>query len=162
MKILFRSLLLLAPIVFSCKPRVQSYNKASSEQGAASNSTTEIQKIMNIDGVWSLGGFGDSKIILKDLYPSKLPSLKINQSAKQISGNTGCNSFSGKIVIEGDIINLEEPMAMTQRFCAGEGESTFLGHLQRVKNFRLIDDSSLQLLSGDTLLMKFTKSTGVN
>lgn len=158
MKIPVKSLVLLATIVFSCNPRVQSNKKQTPDPGTDSKSTAEIQKIMEIDGVWSLGEFGNNKILLKDLYPSRIPFIKINKAAKQISGNTSCNSFSGKLMIDGDKFTLGEPMAMTQRFCTGEGESTFLGYLQRVKNFKLKNDSSLHLYSGDTLLMKFTKS----
>lgn len=162
MKTVILSIALITTIVVSCHQRVQTNKKVMPDSGASSNSNIEIQKIMDIDGVWNLQAFSDSKIVLKELYPSRIPFLNINQAAKQISGNTSCNSFSGKIIIDGDKIKLEEPMAMTQKFCAGDGEATFLRYLERVKNCRLTDDSSLHLLSGDTLLMKFSISAVSN
>ena len=53
----------------------------------------------------------------------------------QVSGTTDCNSFHGKVIIEGHNIQFGENMAMTRMFCADSQESEFIGMLQNVNSF---------------------------
>lgn len=53
----------------------------------------------------------------------------------EVSGTTDCNSFQGKVIIEGKNIQFGENMAMTRKFCPDSQELEFIGMLQNVNSF---------------------------
>lgn len=155
MKIKSMILLSIIGTAIACNHRAQT-NKNTVDTTIFS--PMNIQSDQHLDGVWMLQELSENKTPFKILFPSKTPFLKLDLATKVVSGNTSCNSFSGKTNVKEDKISFEQPMAMTQRFCPGDGEPAFLQDLQRVRNFKLIADTSLHLYSGDTLLMKFYKT----
>lgn len=70
-----------------------------------------------------------------------------------LSGNTSCNSFSGKYSIEGNKIYLN-PGAMTRMMCPGAGEQDFLTAIKQVTNFK-ITAGKLSLQNGTSEIMSF-------
>jgi heat shock protein HslJ len=53
----------------------------------------------------------------------------------QVMGNTDCNSFHGRVRIEGHKMQFDKNMAMTRKFCADSQEMAFIGMLQSVNSF---------------------------
>jgi heat shock protein HslJ len=70
-----------------------------------------------------------------------------------LSGNTRCNSFSGKYSIEGNKIILN-PGAMTRMMCPGSAEQDFLIAIKQVTNFK-ITAGKLILQDGNWEIMGF-------
>jgi heat shock protein HslJ len=110
-----------------------------------------------LDGAWQLESISSLKISFEGLYPDKKPSLVFHVISSRISGNTGCNNLSGTVNIEGSKINFNENFVMTKMFCPGEGEQVFLAALKKINLWAVTDTSTLNLIAGDTALMKFTK-----
>ena len=76
---------------------------------------------------------------------------------KRVTGNSSCNSFSGKLVADDSSINFNEPMIMTKMACPGEGESIFLETLKKVNKYNVSGDTVLNFMMGDIAIMRFHK-----
>ena len=76
-----------------------------------------------------------------------------------LSGNAGCNSYSGTPEFDGDVIAVG-PMAMTRMACSpavNEQERRFLDALGETKSYR-IEDERLYFLDGQgETLIRFSK-----
>jgi heat shock protein HslJ len=71
----------------------------------------------------------------------------------RVSGNTGCNSFTGTATIEGSNVTFS-PLATTRRACDAaltDQERGILGAMESVKSFSLAEDGTLALLGSDGL-----------
>jgi heat shock protein HslJ len=88
-----------------------------------------------------LGAFGD-----------KLPFLNFAQDGG-LTGNTGCNNFTGNFKLDGTSLNLD-PGAMTRMACPGTGEQSFLDGLGQVTGMNM-DGNTLNLLGQAGQLMSF-------
>lgn len=109
------------------------------------------------DGNWELKTITQSPNLLDSLYPGRRPTLRFEPADNKVNGNTGCNSFSGKLTINGNAINIAEPLAMTRMACPGAGENNFLQLLKKVDSFSLGESKQLLLMSGSNILMEFSK-----
>jgi heat shock protein HslJ len=110
-----------------------------------------------LDGVWELNYISDPRIAFEGLYPGKKPFIRFDVANKQVNGNTDCNSFNGKLDMNGNKINFNSPMAMTQVAGPGEGESVFLGNLKKVNSWSVTHDTTLNFLMGDIAIMRFSR-----
>ena len=76
-----------------------------------------------------------------------------------VSGSTGCNKFTGSVVIEADQLTFA-PLVPTGLACAPElmaQEQSFLSAIQGVRRFAVDPDGRLQLLGiGGGALMRLT------
>jgi heat shock protein HslJ len=91
------------------------------------------------------------------LYPNKKPAITINVATNTVSGNTGCNSFNGPLKVDGKKIDFNTPMAMTKMMCQGDGETVFIQTLQKINTWSVSDGNTLNLITGDIAMMRFTK-----
>ena len=110
-----------------------------------------------LDGVWILEYISGPRIAFEGLYPNKKPQLVITAEDKRISGNTGCNAFSGPLVTEGGKISFDQPMALTKMACPGEGEMVFLETLKKVNAYSISHGNTLNLNMDEIPLMRFVK-----
>jgi heat shock protein HslJ len=85
-------------------------------------------------------------------FTGGVPTVDFFEKDK-LSGSTGCNSFSGKYLLEGKSMKYT-PGAMTRKMCPGTGEQDFLSALRRVGKLKISMDK-LTLLDGSTELMSF-------
>ncbi len=108
-----------------------------------------------LQGNWELNYISGAKIAFDGLYPAKKPMIRFDADNK-ISGNTGCNQFSGTATVNGNSINFPESMAMTKMFCPGEGEQVFLQMLKKVNRYSL-SGNTLTFLMDDIAIMRFLK-----
>ena len=113
---------------------------------------------ISIIGRWELKDMPVSLLTPGKLYPARKPYLSFDTSKTRFSGNTGCNSLSGPMDINGKSIKFKEPIMMTKMACLDgmEGENLFLQTLKETNSYR-IKDSILNFFKGDRLLMQFVK-----
>src|SRR5690606_25014597 len=106
---------------------------------------------------WVLNYISGPRIAFEGLYPDKKPQLVFTVADKRVSGNTGCNSFSGPLVVDGNKIDFNQPMALTKMACRGEGETVFLETLKKVNTYSVSDGNTLTFIMGDIAMMRFSK-----
>ena len=96
----------------------------------------------------------DGEAVLQENTESLLPELDFGEQM-HVSGNTGCNQYSGKAVLR-DGFFLIESMLATQRSCSARQNAlelklqTLLGHESAIS---LAPDGSLTLRSASTVLV---------
>jgi heat shock protein HslJ len=84
-------------------------------------------------------------------------SIKFNTAEKKVSGNTGCNNFSGTYETNADRISFDK-VASTRMACIGEGNKTEQKMLSYLNNKDLRFDVAEQTLNfylNDKLVMIF-------
>ncbi|WP_433832494.1 META domain-containing protein [Flavobacterium anhuiense] len=116
--------------------------------------------VSKLDGNWELNYISGPQIAFEGLYPNKKPNIKFNTKENQVSGNASCNSYTGKLVVEGNKIDFTQPMAVTKMMCLDglQGEQTYLNTLQKITSYDITDDGkTLNFISGDIAMMRFTK-----
>jgi heat shock protein HslJ len=128
---------------------------ATAPPAAALPATIEMTPAIN--GSWELTYISGTKIAFEGLYPNKKPAINFDVANTRVSGNTGCNNFSGKLNIDGNKINLNEAMALTKMMCPGQGETIFLETLKKINTYSVSDDSTLNFIMGDIALMRFKR-----
>lgn len=100
------------------------------------------------------------RIAFDGLYPNKKPTIQFDTKANQVSGNASCNSYTGKLVVDGNKIDFTQPMAVTKMMCLDglQGEQTYLSTLQKITSYDVTNDGkTLNFISGDIAMMRFTK-----
>ncbi len=109
-------------------------------------------------GTWELNEIDLPGIILEELYKANRPYITFDIESNMVAGNTGCNSFTGKLNVNGEKINFSSPMALTKMMCANEkGETVFLGTLKKINAWAVNDGSTLHFTTGDKIVMQFIK-----
>jgi heat shock protein HslJ len=135
----FFSALLLSLLIIACK------------------STKPVSSVSYpLAGSWKLI-YISGPTIANERYSNQKPTLTFSSEMKdQVSGNTGCNNFSGKIETEGDSISFAKPMAMTKMFCEGGGETIFLEILKNVNRYA-VTNNTLSLMVDEIEVMRFAR-----
>lgn len=124
-----------------------------------SNGGNEVKYDINkLEGTWKLEYILSPKNSFEELYPASKPFIKFEVAGKKMSGTTSCNSFSGSLVTKDSTIDFSGPIAMTEMYCpdSPNGETVFTETLTLVTSYK-IEDSTLFLMSGDTMTMRFVK-----
>lgn len=108
------------------------------------------------EGIWQLS-YLYTATTLEELYSGRKPV--INFRGDQVSGNNGCNSFSGKLAMSGNKINFKDAkIATTMMACAGSGEQTFMETLNKVDRYSISNaGKTLTFLHGNSEIMRFEK-----
>ncbi|NCD70217.1 META domain-containing protein [Mucilaginibacter agri] len=140
----------IACVMFACS----SAKKANPT--AAVSDTTKVTDTTQLAGSWELNYVAGSTAV-DSLYPTKKPVINFDMAAKRVSGNTGCNSFNGPLMVTGHKIDFTGPMALTKMFCTGQGETVFLDNLKKVNTWSVSDGNTLNFIMGDIAIMRFTK-----
>lgn len=119
----------------------------------------KTDSVSKLEGNWELNYITGPRIAFDGLYPNKKPTINFDLKENHISGNSSCNSFNGKLVLDGNKIDFTQPMAMTKMMCQdGQGEQVFMSTLQKITTYEVTDDrKTLNLISGDIAMMRFTK-----
>lgn len=139
------ALLLLVIFVLSCNtPSSTSGEKLSKSLTALSQSN------------WRLFSLNGQKVNVTD--GTSIPTLAFDPQNMQVSGNSGCNSFTGGFTTDKETITLSN-LASTRMMCPDmKMETAFLSTIANVNNYsiyegRLVlnDASGKQLMSFDPL-----------
>jgi len=135
-----------------------SCNSTKSSTTDENTTATKENNLSGLDGIWELNYISGTKIAFEGLYPDKKPFLSFNTKDGRVSGNSGCNSFTGSMSVSNSYLHLDDSMAMTKMFCPGNGESNFLDGLKKINGYSISDEGkTLNLLSGDVAIMRFEK-----
>lgn len=115
--------------------------------------------VSKLEGTWELNYITGPRIAFDGLYPNKKPTINFNVKDNQVSGNNSCNSFTGKLIVTGNKIDFNQPMAVTKMMCMGEqGEQVFMSTLPKITSYDVTDNGkTLNFISGDIAMMRFTK-----
>lgn len=109
----------------------------------------------HLQGTWILNYITGPRIAFDGLYPEDKPQIQFDASGN-LSGNTSCNSFSAPLTLTGHDWKLGD-ITHTEKACGGNGEQVFLSTLKKVNKYDVTDGNTLQLMSGDIAVMRFTK-----
>lgn len=121
------------------------------------NTVDASSDLSKLGGRWELNYISGPRIAFNGLYPGKKPELLFELAEKRVSGNSSCNSFSGKLIADDTSINFNEPMAVTKMACPGEGEAIFFEILKKVNKYSVTGDTTLNFMMGDIAIMRFKK-----
>lgn len=138
------SLMITCIVLFSC---------------SSSKKITE-QKITNLDGSWELNYITGPRIKFDALYPNKKPTIVFDTNENRVSGNNGCNSYSGELIVNDNKIDFSQPMITTKMMCLSgqQGERTYMSTLPKINSYSVSSDGkTLTFISGDIAMMRFTK-----
>jgi heat shock protein HslJ len=124
---------------------------------ALKNTVEASSDLSKLGGTWELNYISGPRIAFNGLYPGKKPQLLFNLADKRVSGNSSCNSFSGKLLADDTSINFNEPMVATKMACPGEGEAVFFEMLKKVNKYAVTGDTTLNFMMGDIAIMRFRK-----
>ena len=116
--------------------------------------------VSKLDGTWQLNYISGPRIAFDGLYPNRKPTIKLDTKENKVSGNNSCNSYTGKLVVDGNKIDFTQPMAMTKMMCLDgqQGEKTYMATLQKITSYEITDDGkTLNFKSGDIAMMRFIK-----
>ena len=120
---------------------------------------TKTDSVSKLDGTWELNYISGPRIAFEGLYPNKKPTIVFDLKESRVSGNSSCNSYTGKLSVDGNKIDFTQPMVMTKMACMdGQGEQTYMSTLEKITSYDITDDGkTLNLMSGDVAMMRFTK-----
>ncbi|WP_165834817.1 META domain-containing protein [Flavobacterium cheongpyeongense] len=117
--------------------------------------------VSKLEGNWELTDITGSQIAFDGLYPNKKPTINFNTKENLVSGNNSCNFYTGKSNVTENKIDFTQPMAATKMMCLdgdGQGEQVYMSTLESVTSYTITDGGkTLNLISGDTARMRFTK-----
>lgn len=123
-----------------------------------SSVTQQAQSIVDsnrtgrLNGTWLL-----TKMPGNDNDWSRVPELNLDLQEGTFTGNTGCNSMSGRFRVSNEEVSFDDEIVMTKMACQGRyNEQAFLSNLLRINNF-IITDSALQLRQLDTVKLVFRR-----
>jgi len=136
--VVFLSMILVSCNIFKCK---------------------KTDAVSKLEGNWELNYITGPRITFDGLYPNKKPTINFNVKENRVSGNSSCNSFTGKLNVTGNKIDFTQPMVMTKMMCGdGQGEQVFMNTLEKITSYDITDDGkTLNFISGDVAMMRFTK-----
>ena len=124
---------------------------------ALKNTVEASSDLSKLGGSWELNYISGPRIAFNGLYPGKKPQMVFNLADKRVSGNSSCNSFSGKLQADDTSINFNEPLIVTKMACPGEGEAVFFEMLKKVNKYAITGDTTLNFMMGDIAIMRFKK-----
>lgn len=135
-------IIIFAISIISCRT-----SKSSSR-----NTVKEKNNSYYLDGSWQL-----QMLFASDNSWTKVPVLNINLNDKTFSGNSGCNSISGKFTISENYLGFDKNIISTKMACPGNYERTFLSALQKITKYSINKDE-LELGQGEIVLIKLKRN----
>jgi len=91
------------------------------------------------------------------LFPNKVPDLHLNNSDFTLSGQDGCNQYTGKFTADNRHFKVDMgTLTSTKMFCEGGGGHAFSDALSRVDSY-VVDNGKLELKSGHVVVLRFHK-----
>ena len=120
---------------------------------------TITDKTASLDGTWELNYITGPRIAFGGLYPNKKPTIVFDLKENRVSGNASCNSYSGKLNVDGNKISFKDPIAMTKMMCMDiQGEDVYMSTLEKIDSYSISEDGkTLNFIMGDMAMMRFEK-----
>lgn len=126
---------------------------------SCSSMKNKDNNITSLEGTWELNYISGARIAFDGLYPNKKPEITFDLKEQRFFGNNSCNSYSGKLAIDGNKISFKEPMATTKKMCIdNQGENAYMKTLQKINSYSVSKDGkTLNFIMGDIGMMRFEK-----
>jgi heat shock protein HslJ len=123
------------------------------------NKTTTTNSAEQLNGTWELNYISGPRIAFEGLYPNKKPTITFDTKENRVSGNNSCNSFTGKLNIDGHKISFKDGLASTRMMCMdNQGEQVFMDTMLKITSYDVTDNGkTLNFISGDIAMMRFNK-----
>ncbi|UMY64617.1 MULTISPECIES: META domain-containing protein [unclassified Flavobacterium] len=119
--------------------------------GSAQNTAHGVSLL---EGNWELEYIASASS-LEALYSKQVPEMRIEVGKNTISGQDGCNRYSGTFQSEGNQFQVDTwSMISTKMFCEGGGGQAFTGSLGRVDSY-VVTDGKLELKAGAEVVLRF-------
>lgn len=115
-----------------------SEDSTNTQQNISATPSLPVADTTKLSGRWNL-----IPAMASDTAAGKLPYLVFDTI--RISGNTGCNNFSGGYLQSGSGLRFDSNMISTRMACPGYDEATFIKNLLQTTGFDK---------KGDTLVLK--------
>lgn len=118
-----------------------------------------IKKEYRFNGTWELNYISGSRIAFGGLYPNEKPIITFDLKENRVSGNNSCNSYNGKLAVDGNKISFKAPMATTKMMCMdAKGETVYMTTLQKIDSYTISEDGKTLIFSmGNIPMMRFEK-----
>lgn len=84
-----------------------------------------------------------------DTAAGRIPVLNFIMDNKRVTGNTGCNNFSGTFEIDNNSLTFNHDFISTKMACPGYDEAAFERSMLRTTSFEI---------NGDTLVLKVNQT----
>lgn len=111
----------------------------------------ENKKNETLAGRWQL-----QPVLASDTSSGKIPVLNFNLKTGQVSGNTGCNTFSGSFILKNNYLSFDKNILSTRFACQGYNEQVFLDNLLKINRYE-IKQGVLQLMYNSTILSNWSR-----
>jgi len=118
----------------------------------AGNKVMEKNNLTELNGTWLL-----QTLFATDNNWTKAPFIKIDLKDRTFTGNSSCNSMSGKFIISQSYFAFDKNIISTKMACTGNYENIFLSALLKINKYTINKDE-LELGQGEIVLMKFKKN----
>ncbi|MBN1161738.1 MAG: META domain-containing protein [Dehalococcoidales bacterium] len=105
------------------------------------------------DYTWVLTSYGQAGNMKAPLEGTEI-TVTFDSKEKEVSGNSGCNHYSGTYTVDGLDLTIGENMAVTEMWCGddkGEQERQYLEALQAAQSFQM-DHGNLIIKCGKQTL----------
>lgn len=136
--------IIIAFSLFSCH---------SSKNIIAKTAVKEKDSKAFLNGSWQL-----QMLFASDNKWTANPYINLDLKEKAFSGNSGCNTISGKFTTSDSYIAFDKNIISTKMACASNNnEKAFLAALLKVNKYT-ITNNELELGQGEIVLMKFIRS----
>lgn len=110
-----------------------------------------------LNGTWRLDYIGGVAETLDELFPNEKPTITFDMGKLHVSGQGGCNRYSGGFTVDNHAISFGE-LATTRMYCQGVQETVYFQSLSKINTFDVSDNgTTLNLIMGDIAMMRFTK-----
>lgn len=170
MKIVFKSVLLFCiaiiaslSIMTSCRTIKEEVSLADFEDRHNYNSTTYVGKdgeayyvlSYNLKGKWNL-----TKLNARDVndYFDDIPSINFDTPNKQISGFSGCNTYTGAYNLTKDTYEFSVPnLATTSKFCLSNHEEPQYLEILRNPSIISIEYGVLRFTQNGRVVLEFER-----
>ncbi|MBK3519651.1 META domain-containing protein [Carboxylicivirga marina] len=132
-------------LLISCKTTEKA---SASTEGALQE--PDIESLFIESNIWELSTYMGKQPA--DVgFINKIPTLVINLAEQRAGGNSGCNSFGGEAIIEGDTITLGKVIS-TKMFCQGVPEYEFFQLIQQPLKYRIKGNTLSLEKEGEVIL----------
>jgi len=119
---------------------------------SSGNTVIEKNNATYLNGTWQL-----QMLFASDNNWTKAPFININLKDKTFSGNSSCNTISGKFTIDENYLGFDRNIISTKMACSGNYEKSFLSALLKINKYTINKDE-LELGQGEIVLMKFKRN----
>ena len=121
--------------------------------------TKPVTNTHSLEGTWELNYITGPRIAFDGLYPGQKPVINFDIAGQKVFGKNSCNSYSGKLTIEGDKINFKDSkMAVTMMACQGNGDRVYMDMLEKIDSYSITEEGKVLTMIGNGVpLMRFEK-----